>query len=98
VTDEHKTIRDTEKVVRKVLKFVEQLDTIGKEEFSAVNRKVMEHVSKNTGISMEQVMQKMSAVIHDLPNEYGQIDENLKSWDALIAYLYVKYLKELGVI
>ena len=34
--------------------------------------------------------------IHDLPNEYGQIDENLKSWDALIAYLYVKYLKELG--
>jgi hypothetical protein len=94
--NERKTRRDTEKVVRKVVRFVEKFDTIGKEEFSAVNRKVMEHVSKNTGIGMEQVIQKMSSVIHDLPNEYSQIDENLKSWDALIAYLYVKYLKELG--
>jgi mevalonate kinase len=95
--NERKKRRDTEKVVRKVLKFVEQFDTIGREEFSAVNRKVMEHVSRNTGISKEQVLQKMSTVIQDLPHEYGQIDENLKSWDALIAYLYVKYLKELGV-
>ena len=94
--NDRKTRRDTEKVVRKVLKFVEQFDTIGREEFSAVNRKVMEHVSRNTGISMDQVIQKMSAVIDDLPNEYGQIDEDLKSWDALIAYLYMKYLKELG--
>jgi hypothetical protein len=94
--NDRKTRRDTEKVVRKVLKFVEQFDTIGREEFSAVNRKVIEHASRNTGISMEQVIQKMSAVIDALPNEYGQIDENLKSWDALIAYLYMKYLKELG--
>jgi hypothetical protein len=94
--NERKTRRDTEKVVKKVLKLVEQFDTIGREEFSAVNRKVMEQVSRNTGITMEQVIQKMSAVIDALPNEYGQIDDNLKSWDALIAYLYVKYLKELG--
>lgn len=94
--NDRKTRRDTEKVVREVLKFVEKFDTIGKDELSAVNRKVMEHVSRNTGIGMEQVLQKMSTVIHDLPNEYGQIDGNLKSWDALIAYLYVKYLKELG--
>jgi hypothetical protein len=38
--------------VRKVLRFVEKFDTIGKEELSAVNRKVMEHVSRNTGISI----------------------------------------------
>ena len=64
--NERRTRRDTEKVVKKVLKLVEQFDTIGREEFSAVNREVMEHVSKNTGISIEQVLQKMSAVIHDL--------------------------------
>jgi hypothetical protein len=64
--NERRTRRDTEKVVRKVLRFVEKFDTIGKEEFSAVNRKVMEQVSRNTGISMEQAIQKMSAVIDDL--------------------------------
>jgi hypothetical protein len=95
---ERQTRRDTEKVGRKVLRFVAKCDTIGKAEFSAVNRKVMEHVSRNTGISMEQVIQKMSPVIHALPKEYGQIDENLISWDALIAYLYVKYLKELDCL
>jgi hypothetical protein len=64
--NERRTRRDTEKVVRKVLRFVEKFDTIGKEEFSAVNRKVMEQVSRNTGISLEQAIQKMSAVIDDL--------------------------------
>lgn len=90
--------RDTEKVVRKVMRLVQQNDTIGKDEFEAVNRKIMEYVHKHTGISLELIVEKMRTVIKDLPQEYGQLDPSLKSWETLIAYLYTKYLKELGVL
>jgi hypothetical protein len=94
--DERQMKRDTERVIREVLKLVEKQDAVGKQEFEAVNRKIMEFVSQNAGVSMDQVIQKMRVVIQALPKEYGSLDENKKSWEALIAYLYMKYLKELG--
>ena len=96
--NERQIRRDTEKVVRKVFRIVQKQDTIGKQEFEAVNRKVIEYVSKHTGIAMEEVVAKMNVVIKDLPQEYGQLDPTLKSWETLIAYLYTKYLKELGML
>ena len=63
--NDRKARRETEKVVRKILKLVDKSDSIGKNEFSAINRKVMEYVTKNTGISMDRVIQKMSTVMAD---------------------------------
>jgi len=89
---------DSDKVVSEVLKLINQNQPLSKQGFEGINRKIMEFVSQNAGVSMDQVTQKMAAVIEALPKEYGSLDEKMKSWEALIAYLYLKYLKELGVL
>ncbi len=88
--------KEVEKVVKHVVKTVEKYDHIGKKEFEAILHKVVQQVSKNTGISMKEVGEKTSKVIDDLPHEYGLLPESQRSWEAMIAYLYVKHLKELG--
>jgi hypothetical protein len=98
MTSDRQIKRDTRKVVRKLLKFVDKHDTIGRPEVEAINLRVMEYVHQNTGIGMGQVVEKMGKVLRDLPHEYGQLDEESRSWDAFIAYLYLKYLKELGLL
>jgi len=91
--------RETERVVEKVLKLVESYDNnIGKKEYEEILQKVMEYVHKNTGVSMQYIIKKTGKVIEDLPNEYGQLSEDARSWKAMIAYLYLKYLKELDII
>lgn len=94
--EERQLRRDTDKVVRKVMRLVEKQPAIGKAEFEAINLKVMQYVHKATGISPGEISAKMPKVIQDMPNEYGRLEEGLKGWEALIAYLYLKYLTELG--
>ena len=96
--DERKIRRETERVVKRVLRLVESHETIGKKEFEAILDKVIEHVDRNTGLSMEVIGKKTETVLRDLPHEYGQLREEARSWEALIAYLYTKYLRELGVL
>ena len=96
--DERKIRRETERVVNRVLRLVESHETIGKKEFEAILDKVIEHVDRNTGLSMEVIGKKTETVLRDLPHEYGQLREEARSWEALIAYLYTKYLRELGVL
>ena len=85
--EERQIKKDTKKVVRKLLKFVDKHDTLGRKEVEAINRKVIECVHKNTGIGMGLILEKMGKVLQDLPHEYGQLDEESRSWDAFIAYL-----------
>ena len=91
-----KRLEETERVVDRVMKTVEQFDRIGKPEFETILQKVIQEVENNTGIDVDQTMTRR--VIEDFPKEYGQLSEDQRSWDALIAYLYSKYLKELGVL
>jgi len=94
--DERRIRRETERVVRKVRKLVESDSPVGKQEFEAILDKIIEQVHRNTGISIESIAQKTAAVLRDLPHEYGQLNEEIRSWDALITYLYIKYLREIG--
>ena len=96
--NERKIRRETDRVVKKVLKLVEHYDTIGKKEFESVLDKVIEHVHKNTGLDMQIIAQKTNKLVQDLPNEYGHLSEKQRSWEAMIAYLYLKYLKELDIL
>ncbi len=98
MTNEREIEKDTKRVVRQILNFVEKRDTIGRQEVESINARVMEFVHQNTGIGMGLVIEKMSKVLQDLPHEYGQLDEESRSWEAFITYLYLKYLKELGVL
>lgn len=90
--------RETENVVKHVLKTAAKYDSVGKAEFEAILHKVMQQVEKNTGIEPDKIARTTDKVIEDMPKEYGQLSEADKSWEAMIAYLYNKYLKELGVI
>ena len=96
--DERKIRRETERVVKKVLRLVESYETIGKKEFEAILDKVIEYVHRNTGLSMQVIGQKTETVLRDFPQEYGQLSEEARSWEAIITYLYTKYLRELGMV
>ena len=89
---------DTEAVVHRAMKLVDTYDTIGKREFEAIHALILQSVQENTGIQMDDIAQKTDKVLRDLPKEYGQLDAPIKSWEALITYLYAKYLKELGLL
>ena len=96
--DERRLKRETERVVRKILRHVQCYETMGKQEFAAILDTVIVQVHRNTGLDLPAIGQKTQTVLRDLPHEYGQLPEAARSWEALIAYLYTKYLKELGVL
>lgn len=87
---------ELEAVVRRLMRKVNKYDQIGKQEFEEMLHQVVQEVSRNTGLSLEEVGEKTGKVIDDLPHEYGQLPESQRSWEAMIAYHYGKHLKELG--
>lgn len=94
--DERRIRRETERVVQKVQKLIKPDSPINKQEFERILDKIIEQVHRNTGVRVADIAQKTTAVLRDLPHEYGQLHEEVRSWDALITYLYIKYLREVG--
>lgn len=90
--------RETEKVVTRVMETAEKYDQIGKKEFEDILHKIMQQVEKNTSAEPDKIIEVTTKVIDDMPNEYGKLSEKDRSMEAMIAYLYSKYLKELGVL
>jgi hypothetical protein len=91
-------VQETEQVVRRVMKTVQKYDRIGKAEFEEVLHKVVQQVHKNTGIDMARIAEATPTVINDMPREYGQLSSEQRSWEAMIGYLYAKYLQVLGAL
>lgn len=96
--DEQRLKRQTRKVVQEVVQLAESYEVIGKKEFEIILSTILEHVAADTGTSREKVAEKTDKVLRDLPQEYGGLNADLRSWEALATYLYAKYLKELGVL
>lgn len=96
--EKRKHKRETERVVKKVLRFVETHDPIGKAEFETLLQQVMEHVHNNTGRSLPVIAQQTDSVIRALPTAYGHVPEEARSWEALMTDLYTTYLSELGLL
>jgi hypothetical protein len=88
-------LKQMEQVIAKVLPLVPKTETT-KKEFEAILDRIIVCVHENTKVSKEDIGQKTNKIITDLPEEYGRLPEEARSWEALIAYLYSKYLKELG--
>jgi hypothetical protein len=94
--DDRQLRRRAEKAVRDVVKLAESYQSIGKEQFEAILGRVIEHVSNDTGTPPKQVAEKTEKVVKDMPHEYGSLPADVRLWESLAAYLYGKYLKELG--
>jgi hypothetical protein len=88
--------RVIERVVTRVLPLVPKDRAVGKGDFEAVLNEILTCLHENTKISIDAIAQKTGKVISDMPNEYGRLREDMRSWEAVIGYLYMKYLKELG--
>jgi hypothetical protein len=91
-------IRETEKVVRRVMKTAEKFDRIGKEQFEIILDKVIHQARKNSKADQDEIEALTPQVIEDMPREYGRLNAEQRSTESLIAYLYNKYLQELGLL
>ena len=89
---------EIEHVVTRVLPLVPKDKVVGKSEFEVVLNEILTCLHENTKIGINAIAQKTSKVISDLPNEYGHLPEDVRSWEVFIGYLYAKYLKELGLL
>lgn len=57
----------------------------------------MQEVENNTDYKPEEILSKAPTVIDAMPSsECAQLSESERTWEALIAWLYNKYLEELG--
>jgi hypothetical protein len=88
--------RELQRVVKRVLPLVPTDRAVGKADFETILAEILRCVDEKTGAGAAQLGQLTAKVLGDLPNEYGQLPEQDRSWPALIAYLYSKYLRELG--
>jgi len=89
---------DIERVVTRVLPLVPKGKAIEKSEFQAILNELLVCLHENTKLGIDSIAQKTNKVISDLPNEFGRLPEDAKSWETFIGYLYGKYLKELGML
>jgi len=88
--------REIDQVVKRVLRLACKHSNINKKEFEGIHSEILQCLHENTGINMDTIVEKMDTVLNALSNEYGRLPEEQRYWEALIAYLYVRYLKELG--
>jgi hypothetical protein len=87
--------RELQRVVNRVMPLVPIERAVGKSDFEAILAAVVGCVQEKTKASAEQLEPLTRKVLADLPNEYGRLAEGDRSWPAMIAYLYAKYLREL---
>ena len=95
VMNEDNLEREINQVIKRVLPLVHKHTNIGKKEFEDIHAEILQCLHENTGIGVSAIAEKMHTVLEALPSEYGRLPEEQKSWEVLIGYLYVKYLKEL---
>lgn len=88
--------REIGQVVQRILPLTRKHPSIGKKEFEEIHAEIIKYLHENTKKGIGLITQKTNRVLRNLPNEYGALPEEQRSWEALIGYLYVKYLKELG--
>ena len=82
--------------IKKVFRLIPKDRNIAKNDFEAVLKEIMMSLHRNRKIPIEALAEKTEKVVTDMPNEYGSFPKTLRTWEGLVAYLYQKYLKELG--
>lgn len=90
-------MRELDRVVAKVIKTVDAADTVDKQTFERLLDGVIVQIAKNRRMDINQVAVATEQVVAEMPEEYGQLADEMKSWETLIAFLYLKYQKVLGV-
>jgi hypothetical protein len=92
-------MREVDRVVAKVLKSAdpELWEEDQKKYFEQLLDRVIIQVARNRRMDVNQVAIATDQVVEAIPAEYGQLAEDLKGWETLIAFIYLKYQQVLGV-
>ncbi len=88
--------RELKRMLKRVLPLAPTDRPVAKADFETILAEVMACVHEKTSAPAEQLKQLTPKVLADMPNEYGGLPAADRSWEVLIAYLYAKYLRELG--
>ncbi|WP_204141109.1 hypothetical protein [Halomicronema sp. CCY15110] len=89
--------REVDHVVGKVFKTIESANARDKETFERLLDGIIVQVAKNRRLDVNQVAVATDQVIAAMPDEYGRLEEELRGWETLIAFLYIKYHQVLGI-
>jgi hypothetical protein len=92
------TEREIGWTIKKVFRLIPKDRNIAKNDFEAILDEIVMSLHRNRKIPIEALAEKTSKVINDMPSEYGSLPKTLRTWEGLVAYLYQKYLKELGQV
>ena len=90
-------MRELDRVVAKVIKTVDAADAMDKQTFERLLDGIILQIAKNRRMDVNQIATATDQVIAEMPDEYGQLADEMKSWETLIAFLYLKYQQVLGV-
>ncbi|MGB3493367.1 MAG: hypothetical protein WBA57_11600 [Elainellaceae cyanobacterium] len=82
--------RELERVVSKVLSRIDTTQEIQKEDFGLMLETIMLQVVKNRGLDINEVALSTPEVIEGM-TEYSEIPEEVRGWESLVAFLYLKY-------
>jgi hypothetical protein len=94
--DQDVMVREVGWTIKRVTRFIPKDRSITKSEFGAVIDEILRCLHRNRKISIESLAEKTEKILTELPNEYGRLPESDRSWEKLVGYLYIKYLKEVG--
>lgn len=89
--------RELDRVVTKVIKTVESAQAVDKQTFERLLDGVIVQVARNRRLDINQVALATDQVITAMPEQYDQLADEMKSWETLIAFLYLKYHQVLGI-
>ncbi len=87
-----------EKTVNKVMKHWGKFDRIDKKQFEEGVDIIIRTISKNTNTAIPVIAQHTHSVIEEFTQEYPQVPDNIKSHEAIIMMLYLKYMEKLGLV
>ena len=90
-------VKEIKKVIDGGNDLIEAYDEIGKEQFESLLNYIIDCVVKNQGVQREQVAARVDPTIEAMSAFLQSIDEDERSWDVIITFLYMKFHQELGL-
>jgi hypothetical protein len=90
--------KNGEKIVKRVMKHWRKFDQIGKKEFEEGLDIIIENISKQTRTPIEMVAQHTHQIIKEFGDEYQNVPDDIKGYEAIISLFYFKYMQKLGLM
>ena len=86
------------KIVRRVLKKWNKYDAIGREEFNGGLYVLIRSISQETNVPIDVISGHTDKVVEEFAEGYKKLPDSAKGHETLIMFLYLAYMKKLGIL